>query len=117
MTPTDIANYALTGLNAKSVNSIDDDEVNAKRAKRFYKLVVEEVSASRPWACLRRRIKLAHAAEKRRDGFYAYIEPKNLLKITELFPHVEMEREGGFIFAPSESLSIECTLCFYDPDL
>lgn len=116
MTLTDIANLALVGLNAKAINSIDDDEVNARKAKLLLPNVIENVSASHTWSCLRRKIKLAHAPEKLEDGRYAYLEPKNLLKIISTYPETDFEREGGRIFAEPESLSIKCTICFYYPN-
>ena len=116
MTLTDIANLALVGLNAKAINSIDDDEVNARKARLILPNVIESVSASHTWSCLRRNFKLVHTAEKSEDGRYRFIQPKGMLKIIRSFPDEEPEREGGYILSHSETLSIKCTIFFFDPN-
>ena len=116
MTLTEIANLAIVGLNAKAINSIDGDEVNARKAKLLLPVVIENVSSAHAWSCLRRTVKLTHAAEKSEDGRYKFLQPKNLLKILRIFPEGVFEREGGHILSDSETLSVRCTICSFDPN-
>lgn len=115
MTLTDIANLALGGMGAKTIASLDDTDVNARKMKVQLPVTIETISAKFPWLCLRRNIKLVHTVEAALDGHNQFLSPKNLLEIIRAYPIQEYEREGQYILSRAETLFIKCTICSYNP--
>ena len=112
MTLTDIANIALEDIGAKTINSIDADDVNARKIKRRLSFVVKSVAKKRNWVYLRRRIKLTLCEED--NCRYKYHTPNGLVNIISATG--DWERQGKYIVSPDANLEIKCTVITLEPN-
>lgn len=80
-----IINYALDMLGQSPINSIDDDTVAARMAKRVYPFVLDSMLVEHDWKEARERVELAQLATTPAWGYaYEYQLPSDFIRLLSI---------------------------------
>lgn len=110
MTETGLCNLALDILHEGPINSIEDDEPNARRFMRSFAALRDSFLASHPWNFAVRRAALPASAETPFFGWdYKYLLPGDCLRLLPLQEdgqmhgaHIAHEVEDGFVLTDAK---------------
>lgn len=114
MTPTEISNLALSQLPAGPIVNLDENSVQARECKRWYRQTLETLLQQGPWRFSRRLAALAGLDDSDRGPYwlYRYAAPADLSFVLSVYDEtmtttVDYDYVGAYVYTNDLAPQIE----------
>lgn len=107
---TEIANLARSMIGVQAITAIDGQSASETSARLIVENAIGTVISTYKWASIRKRISLTQTTNDTTEYLYKYNLPVYVGGIVKVITDTRWTREGGAIYADSETLELIYTL-------